>query len=384
MVAPCYSSEFPSDANSQTMMARNWFVENWSSKSGREPVWIRRRPLYLVAAALFGCAVSVSALAAPKTDVVILKNGDHLTGEIKSLQRGILKLSTDSMGTVSIQWDDVASLQSDQNIQVETRDGVRFLGNLTGDSQADAIALKLPGERVELPILEVVLMSPIESKGLSRLNGNITAGFNFTQASNIRQGNFGLNLNFRTELRNLRFSANAANSGSDSTVTSERADVTYQFNRLWADRWFTTGVGSLTQNDELGIDLRTSVGAGGGRYLIQSNQTMLSLEGGIMLSRENLAGEASAADTVEAYGALRWDWFRYDSPVLDLSSNLEVYPNLSDTGRVRGDFDIRLRWEVIEDLFWELKFYDSYDNRPGTVGASENDYGITTSLGYSF
>ena len=42
------------------------------------------------------------AVAAPKTDVVVLKNGDKITGEVKTLERGRLEFSTDSMGTVYI------------------------------------------------------------------------------------------------------------------------------------------------------------------------------------------------------------------------------------------------------------------------------------------
>ena len=42
-----------------------------------------------------------SALAA-KTDVVTLKNGDRITGEVKRLDRGRLRYSTDDMGTIYI------------------------------------------------------------------------------------------------------------------------------------------------------------------------------------------------------------------------------------------------------------------------------------------
>ena len=103
-----------------------------------------------------------------------------------------------------------------------------------------------------------------------------------------------------------------------------------------------------------------------------------------MATREELAGSTSDQDTIEAYGTVRWDWFRYDTPELDLSTSLQVIPNLSDTGRVRGELATKLKWEMIEDLFWQLELYDSYDSRPATAGAEKNDYGIITSLGYDF
>ena len=64
-----------------------------------------------------------------------------------------------------------------------------------------------------------------------------------------------------------------------------------------------------------------------------------------------------------------------------LSTNLQVYPNLMDRGRVRAELDITLKWEMVEDLFWELSFYDSDSV---VVGAWKIDYGIITSLGYDF
>jgi hypothetical protein len=39
---------------------------------------------------------------------------------------------------------------------------------------------------------------------------------------------------------------------------------------------------------------------------------------------------------------------------------------------------------MIEDLFWELEFYDSFDSDPVVQGAEENDYGVVTSLGWEF
>ena len=51
---------------------------------------------------VFLLAVCSATAWAAKTDIVLLKNGDRVTGEVKSLERGKLTLSTDSMGTVYI------------------------------------------------------------------------------------------------------------------------------------------------------------------------------------------------------------------------------------------------------------------------------------------
>ena len=86
-------------------------------------------PGYLVAITLFLGLLPASASAA-KTDVVVLVNGNAVTGEVKSLEFGSLRYSTDSMGTVSIDWEDILSVSSEQDLQIELSDGTRYYGKL--------------------------------------------------------------------------------------------------------------------------------------------------------------------------------------------------------------------------------------------------------------
>ena len=108
------------------------------------------------------------------------------------------------------------------------------------------------------------------------------------------------------------------------------------------------------------------------------------LEGELMVSRENASGSTTEVDTLEAFGVLTWEWYRFDTPELDFSTSLQVIPNLTDTGRVRSEWDIKFKWEMIEDLFWELSIYNSYDSDPVVAAAEKNDYGISTSVGGDF
>jgi hypothetical protein len=58
--------------------------------------------------------VSGSAFAAPRTDVVTMRNGDRITGEILRLERGKLDFKTDHAGTISFEWDKVARVQANR------------------------------------------------------------------------------------------------------------------------------------------------------------------------------------------------------------------------------------------------------------------------------
>ena len=333
--------------------------------------------------------LGVPSVASAGTDVVVFDNGDRLTGEIKSLERGKLRFKTEATDTISIEWDNVAFLSSDQNIQVETYDGRRFLGHLKLSPALKTINIQLGDDYLDLDASHVVGMTPIEDEGLERIDGTITAGYSFAQADAVEQLTFGLDTEFRTEKRSFGFSLDSSVSNTDENAASQRHSGNLDYKRFWPNRWLVSGFLSGTRNDELGIDLRTSAGGGGGRIISQSNHSRLLVESGLMLSHENLSPgddgvDPPDKDTVEAYLSMDWDWYRFDSPELDLSTSLEIIPNLTDTGRIRGEFDISLRWEIIHDLFWQISLYDSYDSDAGVEGAEKNDYGITTSLGYKF
>jgi hypothetical protein len=139
-------------------------------------------------------------------------------------------------------------------------------------------------------------------------------------------------------------------------------------------------------NDELSLDLRTSLIAGGGRILRQSNRHRIEVMGGLALTNENstVTGQEDPSETtLEGVFAADMSWFRFDTPELDVTSQFLLFPSLSNTGEFRTSLDVDFRWEIISDLSWVFTLYHTHDSDPPSLG-SENDYGITTSLGWEF
>lgn len=85
---------------------------------------------------------SSTAYTRNKTDVVILRNGDHITGEIKQLEHGILRLGTDSFCEVQIEWDDIVRIQSDFDFQFERSDGKRITGTIEDTPDQQEITIR--------------------------------------------------------------------------------------------------------------------------------------------------------------------------------------------------------------------------------------------------
>ena len=56
------------------------------------------------------------SLPATAADVVKLKNGDRISGEVTRMKDGDLKIRTQYAGEIVIQWSEVANLQMDEPV----------------------------------------------------------------------------------------------------------------------------------------------------------------------------------------------------------------------------------------------------------------------------
>jgi hypothetical protein len=87
---------------------------------------------------------------------------------------------------------------------------------------------------------------------------------------------------------------------------------------------------------------------------------------------------------VELLFGTEFSIFRYDFPETDIGGAIYVLPSLTQSGRYRSEADLHANYEFVDDLYFELRLYGSYDNEPPSPKAPSSDYGVTTSLGYKF
>ena len=324
------------------------------------------------------------AAQSAKTDVVVLINGNDVTGEIKSLEFGELRYSTDSMGTVSIEWEEVVALQSDQALQVEVASGTRYFGNLVPASNAGMIAVGRGGNIEELDISHIVRITPIETdeKIWQRLEGSVKFGFDSDKASAVTSGYLNGNVRYRARTYLLGLDISSSFTDQPGAETTQNQNIGFNYQRFRANRWFTDWSASVEKNDGQGIENRLAVGGGLGKYLIQSNNNQFSLLGGLVATREKFIG--TEPDTTNAEGNIQVKYLhRRNEPSSDISFTTDIYPLLEDLSSFRSNSKLTVRKEFIDDLFFDLSVYYTYLSDP-PAGAEKDDYGVITSIGYSF
>jgi hypothetical protein len=327
---------------------------------------------------------ALAPLFAQKTDIVVLTNGDRITGEIKKLERGRLEYSTDDIGRLYIDWTKVAKISSKQRFDVELNEGSRHFGSLEEAPDPGWVIVLGDQGPATLRIVSVVKITPLEATFFARIKGYIDLGFSFQKANQLTNWTSGSELAYRTIKSEYRIQASSYFSQQRDVESTSSNLLGFQYSRLFKSRWLFLLLGRLQQNQELGLKLRSSFGGGGGRQAIQTNSMLLLLAAGVSATRETYYEEEGSQYNAEAFVAANFDAFRYEKPRLDSNLSLAIFPNITDPGRVRIEAKGRVSYEVLKNFFITLSASDQFDNRPVGVGASKNDFRVDTSVSWSF
>jgi hypothetical protein len=323
---------------------------------------------------------------AQRNDILILKNGDHIMGEIKKWQYGALTFKTDDAGTLTINCIDVMRLRSLNRFELTDRSGLVRYGSLDTTSKNREIILVMDSVRKVININDLAKAIPVKNKFLTRLDGSIRIGVNFSKSSDVLKLNINGGINYRSLHDKISLDGNSEvtwQNQADTTEITKKQDITVSYSRYFNKRWFLASIFGLEQNTGLGLKLRTSLAFGGGKELFQNDLHSLNTAVGLSGNIENSTDNTKTYN-LEGAVLINYKIYKFTRPKISLNSSLYTYPSLSNLGRVRLTGNISVDFEFFKDFIFSISNYDNYDNKPATEGASKFDWGITTSIGYSF
>ena len=209
--------------------------------------------------------------AREKTDVLVMKNGDHLTCEIKGLDSGRalcqLRLHPEyAIGAV------VESRLHRKQTAVPRQDRrrlrlYRHAEHRRGRGQAASEDRSHGSRRASstlLPAKDVVRLAQTSDKFWQRFSGDLDSGIIYSKGNETTQYNLGARLAYLRE----RWSGSAdytstlsSSSGSESAATRNQLNLVGMRLLRW-NNWFYTGLGSFLQSSEQDIRLQSNLGGG--------------------------------------------------------------------------------------------------------------------------
>jgi hypothetical protein len=326
-------------------------------------------------------AASATVLAA-RTDIIVLRNGDRVTGEVVSMRQGKLQVKTDDAGTLSIEWDKVTAVTTAARYDISLRDGTMLFGRITpGAPRVMQVVVDL-GAIATIQMADVVSFAAIKTKFFERIDGSLDLGASYTKSSGVAQ------LSFDTEAKYRRPSYGYGASLStnltrqpDSPDTARYAfDLTYT---RYRSQWLVSSFGLFEGNRDLGFTFRGTGALTLGRYLRRSSHMELLVAGGLAAGREAPVG-ADVVTNVDAVTVADLSVFAYDYPSTRVDVAVLVFPSLDGPGRVRVNTNGKVKRELFRDFYFAVSAYDAFDNRPKSGSTQQNDFGASISFGWSF
>jgi len=339
---------------------------------------------------LFLCLMCLTTAAqAEKTDVIILENGDRITGEVKGLVAGQLELKTDYMGTVFIDWENIQDLISHTGQHIELSDGERIVGTLDkpkGDSSEDKdlIIIHTDEGQVKVESTNVVRMYPVGGDFWDRMDLSFSLGFNYDKSSSIGKYNLGVDAIYRDPEFITMGKLSSEITTQNEVDNTKRNVLSLNHMSYLEGKRYRSYFGSMEQNDQLGIDLRTLVGIGYGWVPISTGRNWFTWGIGVAANLEKPFDGSESDINLEAVGTVRYQYYKHSIPERTLDIYFQVFPSITQWGRVRADLTFDAKWEIVRDFFIGMEVYTSYDGEPAALEGSEIDYGVRTSVGLRF
>jgi hypothetical protein len=259
-------------------------------------------------------------------------------------------------------------------------DGSLAYGRISVAEKEGYFAVQGRAGRVETPWLEVVELRALQDTLKGAVDLYLSAGCDYSKASATTQASLNLDVGYETERgrNSLKFRHTVSDTRIEST-SSTKADLS---RRVFRDRKkaFILYGASYEDNDQLELDYRVTAGAGVGRYFIDNYKMQLVSAIGLQgnSERDNIGEQQKSAE-----GSLKLEFsaWQFDSPELDVRFVINLYPGITESGRLRGDTDLRFRWELYRDLYWDITAWGSYDNK-NLLGEEEILDGTSTGQKY--
>jgi hypothetical protein len=326
-----------------------------------------------------------------KSDLIIMKNGDRITCEIKGLAADTLYISVDYiLSTSSVDWSKVDHVESKQLFIVKTQDGSVYSGTLSTPETPGGRPIKIeilePSDnKVQVDKMTIIKMDETSSNFWQRFNGEIGMGFIYNKGNQSAQYSLSSSVNYPRPRWAAAASYNSTLSSSTGTSPATRNEINMNAMRLlrW-NNWYYTGLADFLQSSVQGIKLQSTFGGGVGRYLKNTNHATISVTGGFAWQRINYLENILPSPTQNVTSALigsQVKLFWFNKTTLEISTYL--LPALSEPGRVHYTLNTSYYVKLWSNLTWNISFYGNWDNRPppGFIGS---DYGSSSGVSWTF
>jgi len=334
----------------------------------------------------------VDAPAPAPLDMVTLKDGSVIYGEVVEMSGGVLMIKTAAAESdiIKIKWASVSKLAINHPIPFHLKEGTVLLGTATeGPNGTITVKAEPMKGTIEVPIDSITALNPLVQAPVIYV-GTLTGGYSqATGNSHLRTASLLGDLVARSEQLRLTINGRYIYGDNDGELTARNARGTIKMDFFITKRFFMYASSYFEKDTFQDLKLRTALSSGPGYNFIEkgdySGQWLKDLslyaEAGLSYFNEDYI---NVGDTTSLRGrwAVRLNW-----PMLDERMTFyhyqEFYPSLENTKDYYMSMDNGVRFKLFAGFVSGIQVTTRYNSNPAPgTGDTDNLYLMT--LGYSF
>jgi len=319
-----------------------------------------------------------------KNDTIVHINGNILTGEIKRLDYGIITYKMDGMGSIDFQTKKVKTIISKKKFEIKLTNGLNYFGSIDSVNNGRKVKILLGNLSKIIDIDDITELYPIKNNFWLRMSGKFNLGYNFSKGSKINTFTFSGNVDYRKKKSYYSLNWNNNFTAQKDSIISSKTDVNFVIVHYINNNWSFYSQTGMNQASEMGLSLRLFQSFAGLYDIVYNSKNRLNSAVGLSGNREWSNDNSLSANNLEAFMSLNYKLFKYISPKIDITTDFTIFPSLSNYGRLRIEYNLNSSYELFSDFFIGLNYYYSFDSKPIDINASKEDWGISTTFGYSF
>lgn len=322
-------------------------------------------------------------------DVMLLTNGDRLTGKIKQLTDGKLVFESDVGGELNVDLSKIRTFSSDAPIEVHFSDGTLIKQAIVSGAAPGRIGIRATGTLTaqEFDLTKITSINP-PAKPTPKWHGAVSAGFSATQGNtSTERQNLSVDVSRRSENDRITVKADYARGKQEDPVTGEeettenwwRTRLKYDY--FVSKKLYVYGDSRYEKDSVAELDRRMVVGVGGGYQWIESDDMSFSTEAGLASLYERFDNQTGSNTEVSVQLGYHFDKKLYKA--LTFINDLTYYPSIGDFTDYYLTSTAELRASFLKSMFANFKVIFDYDATPAE-GAGNTDVKYMLGVGWSF
>jgi len=306
--------------------------------------------------------------ATTNADVLVLKNGDRITGDVKRIWDAELTIEPEYSDKFQVDLGAISHIESTREFEVEFNDGRSIMAQLGGENDAgdqvfasESGSLAAPlADMLELNEPEAALEWDTDIEVAAAVNkGNTDSSTSKVRAYSTVKINDHRHIGdiefFREELAEVR--------------TKERTLVKYSYNYLFTDNWFFTVDASFEKDPIILLDNRMIASAGVGLDIWDTPRRALSIKLGAGFQSEKLDSVESDGSVANWGLSYRQDFFSDD---VELFHRQSIVANLSGRSNTSYKTTTGFGYEITDLFSASVSLDYNYETNPADAATNED------------